>query len=54
MNNNGTQYKNVIVLSSDNKTPINSIKNVNVIYYDEEQGIIGFDDLNNKHWRLEI
>ncbi len=28
-------------------------RNVNVIYYDQNAGIIGFDDLNGKNWRLQ-
>ena len=28
-------------------------RNINVIYYDEEYGIIGFDDLNDNKWRLK-
>ena len=27
--------------------------NVNKIYYDKHYGIIGFDDLNGKAWRLQ-
>ncbi len=28
-------------------------KNVYKIYYDDNHGVIGFDDLNDKNWRLE-
>lgn len=28
-------------------------KNVNKIYYDDNHGIIGFDDLNNNNWRIQ-
>lgn len=54
MNINGIQYENVFVFHSNNSTPISSSKNVNVIYYDAKQGIVGFDDLDNDHWRLQM
>ena len=40
------------VLSSNNNLPFRP-KNVNIIYYDYNYGIIGFDDLNGKLWRLQ-
>ena len=57
---NGKTYSNVSVYFS-NRTevlnPSNSIpdhpRNVHIIYYDYHYGIIGFDDLNGKNWRLE-
>jgi hypothetical protein len=60
MNVNGKTYKNVFVLTSGNDSiieypwPDGTIlyKDVNVIYYDEIEGIIGFDDLNGNEWRL--
>ena len=61
MNVNGKTFKNVFVLSSGNNTIIEVkrandriyYRDVNVIYYDEFEGIIGFDDLNGNEWRLE-
>jgi len=57
---NGTTYQNVYMLSSGIDSIVrydNGIGNiiyhdVNVIYYDEKEGIIGFDDLNGNKWRL--
>jgi hypothetical protein len=56
----GKTYKNVFVLMSGNNSIIEyllpdgttQIRDVNVIYYDEVEGIIGFDDLNGNEWRL--
>ena len=56
---NGKTYKKVRIFES-NRTevlePTNTLpfypKNVNVIYYDYNFGIIGFDDLNGKLWRI--
>ena len=55
---NGKIYKNVFVLDSGINTIIENSdvyvpnKDVNIIYYDEIEGIIGFDDLNGNEWRL--
>jgi len=51
---NGKTFKNVLVLSSNNDSIIEQplCKDVNILYYDETQGIIGFDDLNGNEWRL--
>ena len=58
---NGKTYSKVIVFES-NKTQVLHLdypsppyrpSNVNRIYYDQNSGIIGFDDLNGKKWRLE-
>lgn len=49
---NGRQYNKVATIISNNKNPLSNIYNVNVIYYDEKEGIVGFDDLNNHQWRL--
>jgi hypothetical protein len=57
---NERTYKNVFVLNSGNDTIIKFIRangdilyrDVNVFYYDEMEGIIGFDDLNGNKWRL--
>jgi hypothetical protein len=56
----GKTYKNVFVLISGNNSIIEypwsdgttQIRDVNVIYYDAMEGIIGFDDLNGNEWRL--
>lgn len=60
MSFNGKTYTKVKIFES-NKTkvlaPTNTFpfypKNVNVIYYDYNYGIIGFDDLNGKYWRMQ-
>ena len=52
MSVNGKTYKNVFVLNSGNDSIIDVYRDVNVIYYDETEGIIGFDDLNGNEWRL--
>ena len=56
---NEKTYKDVFVIASGNYSiiefkPRDEIyyMDVNVIYYDEKEGIIGFDDLNNNKWRL--
>jgi hypothetical protein len=57
---NRKTYKNVFLIASGVDTIVrrdNGIGNiiyrdVNVMYYDEIEGIIGFDDLNNNEWRL--
>ena len=41
-----------IVLATTNTFPFYP-KNVNIIYYDDNTGIIGFDDLNGKLWRIQ-
>ena len=48
---NGKTYKNVFVFNSGNNSIIHE-RNINIIYYDEIEGIIGFDDLNGNKWRL--
>lgn len=55
---NNKIYDNVIRIESNNTNAIptsnqNCPKNVNIIYYDLKSGIIGFDDLDNKNWRLQ-
>lgn len=56
MNINGTDYQNVIIIQSNNPNPIiyssTPERNINVVYYDLNNGIIGFDDLNNNQWRI--
>ncbi len=55
---NGTNYDHVIAIQSNNPDPIPSYdpdvpeRNVNVVYYDFYNGVIGFDDLNNNQWRI--
>ena len=58
---NGKTYSKVRVYES-NKTQVLGLdypsppyrpRNVNKLYYDQNSGIIGFDDLNGKKWRLE-
>lgn len=59
MSFNGKTFTKVLKFES-NKTEVlspNSTlpfypKNVNVIYYDYNFGVIGFDDLNGKKWRI--
>ncbi len=55
---NGITYTNVLTLTSNNNTvnPSGSLlhpRNVNVLYFDEQNGIIGFDDLEGKQWRIQ-
>lgn len=57
---NGKVYNKVIVFQSGknqvlrpNNSPFTLPRNVNKIYYDENYGIIEFDDLNGKRWRLQ-
>ena len=49
---NNITYENVHVLNSNNLEILNNNKNVNIIYYDSSQGLLGFDDLAGKRWRL--
>ena len=50
-------YFDVLTINSGSNTPVilnpTMTRDVNIIYYDKKNGIIGFDDLNNKHWRLQ-
>ncbi len=55
---NGVIYRNVLKIMSNNNTvnPAGSStypRNVNVLYFDEQNGIIGFDDLEGKQWRIQ-
>jgi hypothetical protein len=57
---NGKAYDKVRILRSNNTKPLepNNVlpvlpRNVNTIYYDQTYGIIGFDDLDEKRWRLQ-
>jgi hypothetical protein len=57
---NGKTYTKVRIFES-NKTTILEVnnpppflpRNVHKIYYDDNKGIIGFDDLNDNVWRIE-
>ena len=53
---NGVNYENVIVIKSNSDTPriisSSTDRNVNIVYYDIIKGIVGFDDLDNKQWRI--
>jgi len=50
---NGKTYDGVLKIVSNSNVPFSEKRNVNVIYYYEGIGIIGFDDLDNNHWRLQ-
>jgi len=57
---NGKTYSKVITLQSGstvilepNSTLPRRPKNVNTIYYDQQAGIIGFDNLDGKIWSLQ-
>lgn len=57
---NGKTYSKVRKFESNRTQVLNPTvslpflpKNVNVIYYDYNYGIIGFDDLNGKLWRIQ-
>ena len=54
---NGINYENVITIKSNSDVPrvisSTSDRNVNIIYYDVFYGIVGFDDLDNKEWRIK-
>lgn len=57
MNINNTIFKNVIILNSNSIKVLYDIgtfsRNVNVLYYDLFEGLIGFDDLEGNEWRLQ-
>ena len=50
---NGKWYSNVLKIVSKNNEPFSEQRKVNVIYYVDGIGIIGFDDLDNNQWRLQ-
>ncbi len=54
---NNRTYANVLVFESNKDVvlePSNIYpKNVNVIYYEYNYGVIGFDDLNGNQWRIQ-
>jgi hypothetical protein len=51
---NKIYFHNVINLSVNTQVYSGTLKDASVIYYDEYQGIIGFDDINDHQWRLKI
>ncbi|MBP6455442.1 MAG: hypothetical protein KA275_01830 [Chitinophagaceae bacterium] len=51
---NGVFYTNVKKMISTNNVISVGMKNVNVIYYKDNIGIIGFDDLENHKWRIQL
>ncbi len=53
LNINGKVYDNVLKIVSKDNVPYSQKRNVHIIYYSVGVGIIGFDDLNNKQWRLQ-
>lgn len=50
---NGKLFDNVVKIVSNNNEQITENKNINIIYYCDGIGIIGFDDLDNNEWRLQ-
>jgi hypothetical protein len=47
-------YTNVFTIQSSGYVSANQNPNeINTLFYDEFAGIIGFDDIKNKHWRLK-
>jgi hypothetical protein len=48
---NERMYNNVFILESENSETIET-NTINRIYFDIKKGIIGFDDLNERGWRL--
>jgi hypothetical protein len=53
---NGVNYENVIIIESNNENPTNNStieRSANVVYYDTEYGIVGFDDLLDNKWRIK-
>lgn len=48
---NGATYSRVVVFNSGNSQPLNTSGIVNVMYYDLNKGLIGYDDLNGNQWR---
>jgi hypothetical protein len=55
---NGVEYNDVLFLKSNNNQITESnnpnyVRNVNILFFDEKKGLIGFDDLDGKEWRLQ-
>lgn len=53
MSINEVVYDKVLIFNSGNPNIFDEVLNINIIYYDVEFGIIGFDDLDGNHWRIE-
>lgn len=53
---NGANYSDVFVFESGSNEPVYAGDTINryfnKVYYDLHTGIIGFDDLDNNHWRI--
>ena len=54
---NGKVYDKVLLIESDSTEPLGDFgplpKTINKLYYDINDGIIGFDDLDGIEWRLD-
>ncbi|MDR1345900.1 MAG: hypothetical protein LBK03_04270 [Bacteroidales bacterium] len=52
---NGTVHENVFVIENEaaQSTEVGMLLDAKTIYYDEYQGLVGFDDINNHQWRLK-
>lgn len=54
----GKLYKNLFSFKSDNPSPVKfdhetHTHDVNLIYFDERMGLVGFKDLNNQTWVIQ-
>lgn len=53
---NNVTYDQVLEIASENELPLGPLgpyqRNINVLYYDIQEGIVGFDDLDGGQWRL--
>lgn len=53
---NNVTYDQVFEIVSENDEPLGPLgpyeRNINVLYYDIQEGIVGFDDLDGGQWRL--
>ncbi len=49
-------FDKVIVLDSNSDVPYDNVypRNVSRVYYQPRKGVIGFDDLDNKQWRIVL
>ena len=58
MNVNGHLFQNIVLIESNSNETNNSsafgplLQNVNKIYYDYDFGIVQFDDMDGKQWKL--
>lgn len=53
LNINGKSYYDVFFIRSNNTSTYDSSQ-VNTIYYKEQLGILGFDDLKGNKWRIKL